>query len=219
MKLLFIYLGVLLLGVIGYTALKKTTDKKSLYLKFLSFALVVVPVFILFDARPHDAIWLYIPIASLALCELIAACRHMKASYTYVLIAALILSLFVYTSAVPAFPHSKLFLCVLSFDAFSQFFGQIFGRHSLIRKISPNKTIEGCAGGMLICVLTSFCMFGQLWKGLYISFFALSGDLLASFVKRRAGVKDFSRILPGQGGILDRFDSYILCAVSYLALL
>jgi phosphatidate cytidylyltransferase len=219
MKLLLIYLSVLLFGVIGYTSFKKTADKKSLYLKFLSFALVALFTYALLDQQSNYTLALYSIISALALYELIKTCRPVRAASVYILTGGITLLLFVYTGLVPAFPHSKLFLCALSFDAFSQFFGQIFGRHALTRKISPNKTIEGCAGGLLMCMLTSFFMFHSVWKGLYISFFALSGDLLASFVKRRAGVKDFSRLLPGQGGVLDRFDSYILSAVFYLPLL
>ncbi len=207
MKLLLIYLSVLLLGVIGYTSFKKTADKKSLYLKFLSFSLVALLCYIVLDQQSSYTLALYGIISALALYELIKICRHAGASYLYIITGGIILLLFLYTGFVPHFPHSKLFLCVLSFDAFSQFFGQIFGRHSLIRKISPNKTIEGCVGGLLMCMLTSFLMFNSVWKGIYISFFALSGDLLASYVKRRAGVKDFSRLLPGQGGVLVRFDS------------
>jgi phosphatidate cytidylyltransferase len=219
MRLLLIYLGILLLGVLLYTSFKKTADKRSLYFKFLSFAAVALFTYFILDQRAEYTPALYSVIAALALYEVIRVTRSLSNAYLYIVISLVLLGLFVYTSVVPAFPHSALFLCVLSFDAFSQFFGQIFGRHALTRKISPNKTIEGCAGGLLLCLLTSFCVFGSAWKGLPLAFFALSGDLLASLVKRRAGVKDFSRLLPGQGGILDRFDSYILSAICYLLFL
>lgn len=219
MKLLLIYLSVLLLGVIGYTSFKKTDDRKSLYLKFLSFSLVALFTYLVLDKQSSYTLVLYGIISALAFYELIKIFMHTSSAYVYIMTGGIILSLFVYSGFVPHFPHSKLFLCVLAFDAFSQFFGQLFGRHSLIRKISPNKTIEGCVGGLLMCILTSFLMFDSVWKGVYISFFALSGDLLASYAKRHAGVKDFSQLLPGQGGVLDRFDSYIFSAVFYLPLL
>lgn len=219
MNLLLLYLGILMLGVVVYTSFKKTADKKSLYLKFLSFAIVAVFTYFILDHQAKYTLALYSMIAALALYEIIRVIRRVSNAYLYILVSLSILALFVYTSLVPGFPHSALFLCVLSFDAFSQFFGQIFGRHALTRKISPNKTIEGCMGGLLICLLTSHYAFGMAWKGLPIACFALGGDLLASFVKRRAGVKDFSRLLPGQGGVLDRFDSYIFCALCYLLFL
>lgn len=219
MKLLLIYLALLLLGVVVYTSFKKTADKRSLYVKFLSFAIVASLTYALLDYQPGYTLALHGVIAVLALYEIISVTKNLRRGYAYLLVSLLLLSLFAYTSLVRGFPHSALFLCVVSFDAFSQFFGQIFGRHALTRKISPNKTIEGCAGGLLICLLTSHYAFGTAWNGLFIAAFALSGDLLASFVKRRAGVKDFSRLLPGQGGILDRFDSYIFCSVCYFLFL
>ena len=219
MKLLLIYLAILLLGVVSYTTIKKTASKKDLYFKFLSFALVTLFTYTILDRQAKYTFVLYTLISSLAIYEVACVTRNISHGYADKAVAIVLLALFIYTSAVPGFPHSKLFLCVLSFDAFSQFFGQIFGRHPLSRTISPNKTIEGCAGGLLVCVLTSFYTFGSLWNGLYMAVSALSGDLLASFVKRRSGVKDFSRLLPGQGGVLDRFDSYILTSVCYLPLL
>ncbi len=219
MNLLLLYLAILVLGVVVYTSFKKTADKKSLYLKFLSFAIVAVFTYFILEQQAKYTLALYCIIATLALYEIIHVTRTLSNAYFYILVSLLILAPFVYTGFVPGFPHPALFLCVLSFDAFSQFFGQIFGRHALTRKISPNKTIEGCAGGLLICLLTSHYAFGTPWKGFPIACFALGGDLLASFIKRRAGVKDFSRLLPGQGGVLDRFDSYIFCALCYLVFL
>lgn len=219
MKLLLTYLSLLLLGVVVYTSFKKTADKKSLYAKLLSFAIVALFTYAVLEYQVKYAAALYGIIATLAFYEIISVTRNLRSPYAYILLSVVILALFVYTGLVPGFPHSALFLCVLSFDAFSQFFGQIFGRHALTRKISPNKTIEGCAGGLLICLLTSHYAFDTAWKGLPIAFFALCGDLLASLVKRRAGVKDFSRLLPGQGGILDRFDSYIFCVLCYFLFL
>lgn len=219
MKLLILYLGILLLGVVFYTTFKKTAKKKELYLKFLSFALVALGTYAFLDTQSRYAYLLYAVISILGVYEIGKALRHYQNRYAYLAISLIIFALFIYTGFVPGFPHSRLFLCVLSFDAFSQFFGQILGRHALIRNISPNKTIEGCIGGLAICVLTSLYAFNSPWPGIYVAFFALCGDLLASLVKRRSGIKDFSNLLPGQGGVLDRFDSYILCSVCYLPLL
>lgn len=219
MSLLLIYLSVLLLGIVLYTTFKKTAGKKELYLKFFSFALVALCTYAFLDKQSGHASILYAVIGTLGLYEIIRASGRIKNAFVYIAIALVMFSLFVSTAFITGFPHSNLFLCVLSFDAFSQFFGQLFGKQALLKKISPNKTIEGSTGGLLICILTSFCTFGSVWKGCYIAFFALAGDLLASFVKRKAGIKDFSRLLPGQGGVLDRFDSYILVSICYLPVL
>lgn len=111
------------------------------------------------------------------------------------------------------------------FDAFSQLTGQLAGKTKLARKISPNKTVEGLIGGMgctlLLCSIPG--KFSNLSSerciclAIIISLAALCGDLLASAGKRRFGIKDYSHLLPGQGGFLDRFDSLLMSgAVVYI---
>jgi phosphatidate cytidylyltransferase len=117
-----------------------------------------------------------------------------------------------------------VYLIVCAFDGFSQVTGQICGSHALAPRISPGKTIEGSAGGLLFAagmalLLRPVMGWGVLRSLLVCSFIvmaALTGDLLASFVKRRSSVKDFSNLLPGHGGILDRFDSFLFAAATYL---
>jgi len=110
-----------------------------------------------------------------------------------------------------------VYLVVASFDGFSQVFGQWLGRHRLAPVLSPAKTLEGLLGGiagavvmaLLVRDLAGLPVSAALVAAGVISLGALAGDLAASRVKRLAGVKDFSRLLPGQGGVLDRFDSFI----------
>lgn len=111
-----------------------------------------------------------------------------------------------------------LLFCVILTDTFCYYAGLKFGKHKLSKVISPNKTIEGSIGGSLMCII--FCVvFGNsiaipwyhaLILGFLIAGFAQIGDLCESMIKRDAGVKDSSNILPGHGGFLDRTDSYIL---------
>lgn len=109
------------------------------------------------------------------------------------------------------------FLVLSIFDAFSQISGQIAGKHKLFPSISPGKTFEGLVGGTLFAIGGSL-----LLRSLYemkipetlllatgIVVFAFTGDFLASLFKRKFGVKDFSQLVPGHGGFLDRFDSLI----------
>lgn len=106
---------------------------------------------------------------------------------------------------------------VTVFDAFSQLAGQLFGKTKLLPTVSPNKTLEGLLGGYIISLLTSILLYKLLkiniiqsmLLGTGISAFAFFGDTSASFIKRKFGVKDFSQMIPGQGGFLDRFDSLI----------
>ena len=111
-----------------------------------------------------------------------------------------------------------LFFAVILTDSFCYYAGSKFGKHKLSKVISPNKTIEGSIGGTIMCL--TFCIaFGLAiqipWYhciilGFLIAAFAQIGDLSESMIKRDAGVKDSSNILPGHGGFLDRTDSYIL---------
>ena len=103
-------------------------------------------------------------------------------------------------------------------DIFAYFVGVLFGKHKLCPEISPKKTVEGAIGGVFGSVL--FCtvfalLFSKEWVlpaaciGLFGSFFAQLGDLTASIFKRKMGIKDFGKLIPGHGGILDRFDSIL----------
>lgn len=103
-------------------------------------------------------------------------------------------------------------------DTCAYFTGVFFGRHKLCPEISPKKTIEGSVGGMvgsaLIALAFSFYYHGQVMAvyavfGLVGSAISQSGDLIASMFKRQSKVKDYGKIIPGHGGILDRFDSIL----------
>jgi phosphatidate cytidylyltransferase len=122
-------------------------------------------------------------------------------------------------------PHAEgagycllILFAVLVTDTFCYFSGRKFGKHKLSPVISPNKTIEGSLGGTLMCMLFSLGIglgIGLPWYhtiilGLLIAVFAQIGDLCESMIKRDAGVKDSSNVLPGHGGFLDRTDSYIM---------
>lgn len=109
------------------------------------------------------------------------------------------------------------FYLVIIFDAMSQLSGQLLGKRKLIPAISPNKTTEGLLGGLIFTVFTGILIKDLIHENLIysitlsiaISAFAFIGDILASFLKRKLNVKDFSNVIPGHGGVLDRFDSLI----------
>ena len=122
-------------------------------------------------------------------------------------------------------PHAQgagycvlILFAVLATDTFCYLFGCKYGKHKLSPVISPNKTIEGSVGGSLMCMLFSLGIgiaIGLPWYhavvlGAIIAAFAQIGDLCESMIKRDAGVKDSSNVLPGHGGFLDRTDSYIM---------
>ena len=111
-------------------------------------------------------------------------------------------------------------------DTGAYFTGVFFGKHKLIPDVSPKKTVEGAIGGLVFCVL-SFVIFGVVMAkfysltpnylllamlGLIMSVVSMCGDLVASLVKRNYDIKDYSKLIPGHGGIMDRFDSIIATA-------
>lgn len=114
-------------------------------------------------------------------------------------------------------------------DSFAYFIGSAFGKHKLCPFISPKKTVEGAVAGVIGTVLTNLLLafvYGLVitqqgrtiminyWAVALISFMlsllGMVGDLFASIIKRQCGIKDFGTILPGHGGIMDRFDSTLI---------
>ena len=109
-------------------------------------------------------------------------------------------------------------------DTFAYFTGVFFGKHKLIPKISPKKTIEGSIGGIVFCIV-AFAVYGLILEkavgvnvnfpvllvlGLVMSVISQIGDLIASAIKRTYGIKDYGNLFPGHGGVLDRFDSIMI---------
>ncbi|MDN5619740.1 MAG: phosphatidate cytidylyltransferase [Psychrobacter sp.] len=122
-----------------------------------------------------------------------------------------------------------VFLLVWCADSGAYFVGRKLGRRKMAPNVSPNKSMEGLAGGLVtgLLVVVAISVFKlQLTGASLVAFFALSaltilasvlGDLFESMLKRRAGVKDSGTILPGHGGVLDRIDS-LLSATPIFAL-
>lgn len=128
-----------------------------------------------------------------------------------------------------------IFITAWGSDTGAYFTGMSIGKHKLAPKLSPHKTIEGSIGGIflsaILCILYGFCMSKILAVELSISEFAIIGivgsvigqlgDLTASAIKRYTGIKDYGNLIPGHGGILDRFDSILFTAplVYYLLII
>lgn len=116
-----------------------------------------------------------------------------------------------------------MFVFIWVNDSFAYLFGSIFGKRRLFERISPKKSWEGFVGGALATVLVSFIFshyFPNLpvwaWLGfaLVVVIFGTWGDLSESLFKRTLGVKDSGNLLPGHGGILDRFDSMLFSLIA-----
>ena len=119
-----------------------------------------------------------------------------------------------------------IFAIIWTNDSFAYIFGKNFGKHKLMKRISPKKTIEGFAGGLVMSIAVGAGLFYYLesidiinysvWEWMIVAFvvafFGTIGDLIQSKIKRQAEVKDSGSIMPGHGGIFDRMDSIIFAA-------
>lgn len=110
-------------------------------------------------------------------------------------------------------------MLVLSTDSGAYLAGSAFGKHKLFERISPKKSWEGAAGGLLMSIgfaigFAQFLEFLTVWEWIGLSVVSvvsgIYGDLVESLLKRNVGAKDSGKLLPGHGGILDRLDSIVL---------
>ncbi len=119
-----------------------------------------------------------------------------------------------------------LFMITILTDTFALFTGRLIGKHKLLESVSPKKTIEGFIGGVLVATFTSTVfyltvinssssVFVVILFSLLLSIIGQFGDLFFSAIKRYYKVKDFSNIMPGHGGVLDRLDSIIFVIIAF----
>lgn len=128
-----------------------------------------------------------------------------------------------------------IFISAWGSDTGAYFAGKLFGKHKLTPELSPNKTVEGAIGGIFLATLVSFA-YGYIISNLNLfsenyfivfctiiaflgSIFSQIGDLVASSIKRYTKIKDFGTIIPGHGGVLDRFDSILFTSPIVYAVL
>ena len=172
------------------------------------------------------ALWLTVLFAA----ELFSEKLHVdQVVYTFTLTVLLALAL---RCVLGIYSQSGAFLILLYIalnafvcDTAAYFVGSFFGKHKMIPRVSPNKTWEGAAGGYVIAAAVSM-VYGLLVLkqlpaeliiagSLILPVVSQIGDLSFSSVKRRFDIKDFSNLLPGHGGVLDRIDSLVFCLVVF----
>lgn len=135
-----------------------------------------------------------------------------------------------YVSSFNKWMLGYIFIICYCTDVFALFIGMKFGKHKLNKRISPKKTIEGSIGGWIgggflsIVYALLFKFFGLDAKIIVISsiwlpIISMVGDLVFSMIKRHYGIKDYSNLIPGHGGVLDRFDSLLFSIIFFGALL
>ncbi|MGB3343321.1 MAG: phosphatidate cytidylyltransferase [Aequorivita sp.] len=208
------YLAYFLLAAAFYFLSYKVFDPRGVYLLLISSTFV--NLFLL-----KDILWVRkIP---------------MFEKKKYVTVIFYIISGFVFLTLIPVIDLNgtfkpelivAVFILVWSNDTFAYLIGKNFGKHKLLERVSPKKTVEGFVGGLLGALLAGFVIFKvfklyipedairyPLWTwivlAIIVAVFGTIGDLIQSKFKRQAGVKDSGIIMPGHGGLYDRLDSII----------
>lgn len=225
-KVVYIFiLSYFLLGAVGFYFINRNKEKevaKKSWTKFISYFFIINIVFFSIVINPLVFRFLAAVIILVGGFELINLFRKNHSCKVAFFISSS--ALFVLFSAgFFLFSGMKMevilftFLELSIFDAFSQISGQLWGRKKIAPEISPNKTIGGTVGGAVVAMLSATILkdltgghfLDTMLLGAGIVLFAFAGDIAASLYKRKFNVKDFSNLIPGHGGVLDRFDSMI----------
>jgi phosphatidate cytidylyltransferase len=228
MSLLFLVITIhFVIGALGILLLNRKLTKekrKENWLKYTVYLLAFIVILASVLINKNAFLGATILIASLSLFELLKLSKQpgrLNSRNCFVFISIAIFSIvFFFFSVFVLLPSQIIvytYTIVIIFDGASQISGQIAGKKKILPVLSPNKTLEGLIGGTLSATITSvilheligFPISRSLIFGLVICFASFVGDIAASAYKRFFGVKDFGTILPGQGGMLDRFDSFL----------
>ena len=116
-----------------------------------------------------------------------------------------------------------LLAVVIASDIMGYFAGRLLGGPKFWPRVSPKKTWSGTGAGWIGALIVAWAFFGWLGQILiiaapFVAFAGQMGDIVESAIKRRAGVKDSSQLIPGHGGVLDRFDAVIFAALTVVGL-
>ncbi len=237
-------------GVVGVLGLLLITYLGINAIKIFLFIVTLEAIREIYNAFMNKGIKLFLPVLFLG-SVITFLCSFMNLNIEYSLIAVFIINaifaiviesyelensiytFFAYFYAVFLLDllavSNELTLIIAAFvvafctDTFAYFIGSMFGKHKLIERVSPNKSVEGAIGGTVVSTIVTtiyFYYLGQNYINIDLSFWAVLviilasvsgqfGDLFASKLKRFVGIKDYANILPGHGGVLDRFDSII----------
>lgn len=206
-------------------------NKRPVYVDVIFYALVILLTFINENREIYYFLTLIIPMLAVIYCN---DNKKYNADEAFKLIGMTILvgtifNKFTIIRDTNIFLFIYLFLITMLTDTFAHLGGSLIGKHKLAPKISPNKTWEGSIiGGIFgtLCATTFYYIalgpdvnvLGLIIVTLFLSSLGQLGDLFFSAVKRNHDIKDFSNLMPGHGGVLDRLDSIIFVVIGYIIL-
>jgi phosphatidate cytidylyltransferase len=218
--LVYYFLGTI--GIYFINRRKEQQAKRKAWIKHINYFIITNIVFFSIAINPVVFRVLAVMIIFIGFAELFKLFRESGYSFrNFFLLSILVMALL--SAGFYFFSHMEkrvmlfAFLILSIFDGFSQVSGQLFGKTKLFPGISPNKTVEGLIGGALIALLSAFVFrslitapqINAILFAAVVVIFAFFGDAAKSVYKRKYNVKDFSNLIPGHGGFLDRFDSLI----------
>ena len=226
---LVLHIGTLALGVLAIFEIMRIckADKPS-----ICYAAMLISVLLLILPIPHYkyVMILILPVVLILFCFMMAKKEPLR-EFNTALATVVCVAVILLFKAIPTLRNLDNGFYYLTFavtacfvtDVAALLFGKAFGTRKLCPNISPKKTVEGAIGGLTCTVIIALiaAILLQKYAGLHfdiitlviwavlVSIIGQFGDLCMSVVKRIAGVKDFGNLLPGHGGILDRFDSHM----------
>lgn len=228
------------LGLVGVLALKEILDLKKSHNPIPIFASIVAEISLLLlifaDYDGYSIIYgitykgIAITLLSLLTLTLVYKNNKFTARDALFLIGSILLigTSFNTIVLVRAFSLYKFLFLILIFiltDTFASWGGMLLGRHKLLPEVSPKKTIEGSISGTVVATIGASLFYHYLIASInmkvilgivFLSIVGQIGDLMFSKLKRENNIKDFSNLIPGHGGILDRLDSTIAIMLGYL---
>ena len=236
-------IGAAIIGGLAFVetlALKESHKPYPAYIKVISFLCFETLVLIKMDIT-----LLFLIVSLSALVLTIPTIFDKKEVYTTKealhLLGTIFLLGFVFNLIITVFDRSKwlflyLVLVAVLTDTFAMIIGKLIGKHKLIPKVSPNKTLEGSVFGSIVGTIVPSIIYYYVVPSsisilndkigiiilvvmtLLLTIVSQLGDLFFSKMKRENGIKDFSNIMPGHGGILDRLDSLSFVMLAYIVL-
>ena len=222
--------------ILGVLAMKEFLElphkhKRPMYVDIIFYAMVILLIFMDNKREVYYLLGALLPFLAVIYCN---DNKKYNADEAFKLVGMLFLVGFVFHKFLiiredNILKFVYLFLITMLTDTYAHMGGSLIGKHKLAPKISPNKTWEGAIIGGVFGTLCAAVFYYILIDGnvnvlglliitLFLSTLGQLGDLFFSAIKRNHNIKDFSNIMPGHGGVLDRLDSIIFVIIGYIIL-